>query len=152
MIRKCKGYSIIECSVFIAIMMIIIGISGKYVKCYCDLISDISLKSAAYEIDEIINYAKKYCYSSNQTGRIQIIDTDKEGKIVFQSIDGNKKEVYLPCGITFNNIQEGYKTILITPKSVIKGITIELKSSLSKSTATITLNVSANRIKIRKQG
>lgn len=150
--EKHRGYSIIECTASFAVIIILVSITVKFVRNYNDIISDVKLKSVAYEIDDVINYSKWYCYNNNQFGKIEIFNLHDDMKIVFMSDDGNKRIINLPSGITFYNMTEDYKVILISPKGIVKGITIELQSNSNNFIAAITVNVSANRIKIRKEG
>ena len=147
--RKHKGYSLVECSAVFAIVIITASITGKCIKNYNDIISYINLKSAAYEIDDILNYAKKYCYNNNTSGIIEIINDKYKSCIAFVINDENKKIVYLPEGITFYNMQE-YTVMYLTPKGILRGIKIQLQSSINKFIATISANVSTNRIKIKR--
>ncbi|MDD5794888.1 MAG: hypothetical protein PUD42_09050 [Clostridiales bacterium] len=147
--RKHKGYSLVECSAVFAIVIITASITGKCIKNYNDIISYINLKSAAYEIDDILNYAKKYCYNNNTSGIIEIINDKDKSCIAFVINDENKKIVYLPEGITFYNMQE-YTVMYLTPKGILRGIKIQLQSSINKFIATISANVSTNRIKIKR--
>ncbi|MGN9134837.1 pilus assembly FimT family protein [Clostridium sp. HCP1S3_B4] len=147
--RKHKGYSLVECSAVFAIVIITASITGKCIKNYNDIISYINLKSAAYEIDDILNYAKKYCYNNNTSGIIEIINDKDKSCIAFVINAENKKIVYLPEGITFYNMQE-YTVMYLTPKGILRGIKIQLQSSINKFIATISANVSTNRIKIKR--
>ncbi|MDY2728588.1 MAG: hypothetical protein SOV35_00700 [Clostridium sp.] len=147
--RKHKGYSLVECSAVFAIVIITASITGKCIKNYNDIISYINLKSAAYEIDDILNYAKKYCYNNNTSGIIEIINDKDKSCIAFVINDENKKIVYLPEGITFYNMQE-YTVMYLTPKGILRGIKIQLQSSINNFIATISANVSTNRIKIKR--
>lgn len=147
--RKHKGYSLIECSAVFAIVIITASITGKCIKNYNDIISYINLKSVAYEIDDILNYAKKYCYNNNTSGIIEIINDKDKSCIAFVINDENKKIVYLPEGITFYNMQE-YTVMYLTPKGILRGIKIQLQSSINNFIATISANVSTNRIKIKR--
>lgn len=147
--RKHKGYSLVECSAVFAIVIITASITGKCIKNYNDIISYINLKSAAYEIDDILNYAKKYCYNNNTSGIIEIINDKDKSCIAFVINDENKKIVYLPEGITFYDMQE-YTVMYLTPKGILRGIKIQLQSSINNFIATISANVSTNRIKIKR--
>ena len=147
--RKHKGYSLVECSAVFAIVIITASITGKCIKNYNDIISYINLKSAVYEIDDILNYAKKYCYNNNTSGIIEIINDKDKSCIAFVINDENKKIVYLPEGITFYNMQE-YTVMYLTPKGILRGIKIQLQSSINNFIATISANVSTNRIKIKR--
>ena len=147
--RKHKGYSLVECSAVFAIVIITASITGKCIKNYNDIISYINLKSAAYEIDDILNYAKKYCYNNNTSGIIEIINDKDKSCIAFVINDENKKIMYLPEGITFYNMQE-YTVMYLTPKGILRGIKIQLQSSINNFIATISANVSTNRIKIKR--
>lgn len=139
---KKKGFTLIESSISILILIILLSISvSSYIEIN-RIMTNIKLNQANYEIIDLLVYGKKYCRKYNTYGNFEI-NMEKK-KIVF-FIHGTKtiKEAELPEEFIFN------RKMKLTVKNngkITTGETIVIKSRQNKEHV-ITIRVGVDLIR-----
>ena len=144
-----KAYTLIEVLVSIAVMLILFSIVTGSSSFYFKIKKEIEISQFLYEAEETLSYGKNYCINKNTSGSFYTCKNGEQEYIVFNAVDGEKKEVVIPKSIKVKkDYTEDYQTYYINTDGVIESATLKFIDDLN-SEWDITIRPGGNVITIK---